>query len=243
MLGIKSVLKTTAIDDTVDKIKAIILSGKYHIGDKIPTEKELCESLGVGRSTVREALSMLKAMGFIVVRHGRGAFVERDSEESPETIAKWFSMKEHELNDFFEVRCSIEILNIKYAILRRTNEDIEQLELMHNRFENATLRGDVTKMASLDEAFHMKIAGITNNSLLIEFNKQIAETLRPYRLKSFASPAAAFNAVIPHRQIMQALKDQDMEKGIEAIKHHIDLSLQDISLIASSISSPSKAEA
>jgi GntR family transcriptional repressor for pyruvate dehydrogenase complex len=232
--------KVSVIDSTVEKIKQLIISGQYGVGDKLPTEKEFCEKFNVGRSTVREALSMLKAMGMVSTSHGKGAFVERDREESPETIAQWFMMKEQELNDFMEVRCSIEILNIKYTILRCTSDKIQELELIHNRFENAIMRGDTTKMATLDEAFHLTIANMTNNSLLINFNKHIADTLRPYRLRSFASPSTAYNAVLPHQQIIQAIKEKDIEKGVEAIKNHIDISLKDISFMISNLSNQAK---
>ena len=225
--------KITAIESTANKLKELILSGTYNIGDKLPTEKEFCEDFNVGRSTIREALGMLKAMGLISIQHGKGTFVERNHEDSSENIVQWFIKNEHELNDFMEVRCSIEILNIKYAVLRRSDEDVRQLELTHNRFENAIMRNDITKMATLDEAFHLEIAKMTRNSLLIDFNNHIAKTLRPYRLRSFALQSTAYNAVLPHRHILQAIKDQELEKGIEFMKEHIDISLQDISYIIS----------
>lgn len=231
-------IKLSVIDSTVEKIKKMILSGEYRIGDKLPTEKELCEGLDVGRSTVREALSMLKAMGLIKTSRGKGAFIEKIHEDNPESIAQWFIMNENELNDFMEVRCSIEVLNIKYAILRRTEEEIRELELIHNRFENAIMRGDVTKMATLDEAFHIIIANMTHNSLLIDFSSHIAEKLRPYRLRSFASSSTAYNAVLPHQDIIKAIKSKDIEGGEKSIRQHIDTSLRDISYIVNSHSQP-----
>lgn len=224
----KQISKMSIIDSTVSRIKEMILSGQYHVGDKLPPEKTLCAELNVGRSTLREALSMLKAMGYVETLHGRGTFVECEREEDTETIAEWFAIQEPQLNDFFEVRCAIEILNIKYAILRRDEKDVEQLEILHNRFENAALRGDSIKMSILDENFHMAIAEMTRNTLLIAFNKKIASELRPYRSKSFMMSDSATNALIPHQEIIKAIKERKMDEGIEAMKNHIDISLRDI---------------
>lgn len=223
--------KLSVIESSVEKLKKIIGSGEYRVGDKLPTEKELCEKLNVGRSTVREALSMLKAMGLISTCRGKGAFIEKLHEDGPESIAEWFIKNESELNDFIEVRCHIEVLSIKYAILRRKEEEVRELELIHNRFENAIMRGDVTKMAALDEAFHVMIGKMTHNSLLIDFSNHIAERLRPYRLRSFASPSTAYNAVLPHQEIINAIKTKNIPEGEYSVRKHIDISLKDIGYI------------
>ncbi len=221
--------KESTIDGIVAKIKKMIFSEQYHVGDKLPTEKTLCAELEVGRSTLREALKMLTAMGYVETLHGKGTFVKCEKEENISSVEEWFAIQESQLNDYFEVRCAIEVLNIKYAIFRRNEKDIEQLETIHNRFENASMRGDAVKMAIWDENFHMAIAEMTRNNLLIVFNKRIAADLRPYRSKTFLIPGNVTNALVPHQEIIKAIKERNLELGIEAVKKHIDISLRDIS--------------
>jgi len=75
------------------------------VGDKLPTEKELCQSLQVGRSTVREAFRMLQATGHVEMIPGKGAHVAQLSATS---VRGWFEERETDLGDYMEVRLAIE---------------------------------------------------------------------------------------------------------------------------------------
>ena len=224
--------ETNAIDNVVNELKKRIIRGDYAIGEKLPTEKELCETFHISRSTLREAIGMIRAVGYIETRHGSGSYVIATSVENRENIEQWFALKKSQLNDFFEVRCSVEVMNIKYAILRRTQEDIDRIKVIHNAFENATMRNDAVKMATLDEKFHLELAKMSKNPLLIEFNHMIANYLRPYRMKSFGVSENAVHALIPHSKIIKALQEQDLPGGIQAVQEHVDISLADIAMAA-----------
>lgn len=171
------------IDNVAGELIQRIKDGVYSIGDKLPTEKELCQMFEVSRSTLREAISIVRAKGYIETRHGSGSYVIATNVETKESVEEWFALRKSQLNDFFEVRCTVEVMNIRYAIMRRTDEDIERIKQIHNAFENAIMRGDAEKMSVLDEKFHMELARVSGNSLLIEMNRIIAKALRPYRQK------------------------------------------------------------
>lgn len=225
----------STIDMVVNGLIKVITNGEYSIGDRLPTESKLCAQFNVSRSTLREAISVVRALGYIETRHGSGSYIIATSIETRETVEQWFAIKKPELNDFFEVRCNIEVMNIRYAIMRRSDEDIERIKSIHNSFENAIMRGDAVKMAVFDERFHMELARISGNSLLIEINRLIANALKPYRRKSFAVEENAVHALFPHKNIINALENQDVAAGVKAMQEHIDVSLTDIEIVANKV--------
>jgi GntR family transcriptional repressor for pyruvate dehydrogenase complex len=224
----RSINRLSITDQAVQQIKSEILSGAYKIGDRIPTEKELCQQLSIGRSTVREALRMLKALGFIEVKQGKGAFIIKISEDSDEKIRDWFSKNKIELIDFIQVRMSLEPLAVRLAVERASDEQISNMEKILKLFENATDSSNALDLALLDETFHTAIAEASGNNLLIMLNQTIVEFFREYRVRSFAVRKNIKNALEPHRRIMQAIKKRNAEEAAQAMLEHLKLSMIDI---------------
>lgn len=224
----RSINRLTMTDQAVQQIKSDILSGKYQVGDRLQTEKDLCEQLGIGRSTVREALRMLKALGFIEIKQGKGAFLIKVSEDSDEKIRDWFSKKKIELIDFIQVRMSLEPLAVRLVIERGDEAQIENMAKILELFENATDSGNALDLALLDEAFHTAIAEASGNNLLVMLNQKIAESFREYRVRSFSVKKNIKNALEPHRNIMRAIMARKADDAAQAMLDHLKLSLIDI---------------
>ncbi|WHH58034.1 FadR/GntR family transcriptional regulator [Petroclostridium sp. X23] len=227
----KAIEKISITDLVVHNIKDLILSGKYKVGDKLPTEKQICTELNVGRSTVREAFRVLQAIGLIQMIKGRGAFVAKTKEDDPDNIVNWFVQHKVKLTDFIEVRMAIEPLAIKLCIERASQDEIKEIEEVYNAFEEAFQNYDSVKLALNDEAFHNTIIEMTHNQLLIMINKNIVEAFREYRNRSFSVSEIARNALVPHKSIVDAIKARDVDKGVNEMIHHLNISLQDISKV------------
>ncbi len=223
--------KVSITDLVVSNLKELITSGEIPVDAKLPTEKEISEQLKVGRSTVREAFRVLQAMGFVSMKPGRGAFVAKTKEDDQDSIAHWFVEHELQLNDFMEVRMAIETLAVKLAVDRITEKEIKMLELLHTDFSKAMQENDYEKMALIDEAFHGTIAEATHNLLLITINKKVSGAFKAYRMKSFSVKGNAINALIPHRDIIQALKEKNVKRAVEAMTEHINISLGDVARV------------
>lgn len=216
------------IDVVSESIINSIKKGEYPVGGKLPTETKMCEIYQVSRSTLREAISVVRTLGYIETRQGRGSIVISNMPVNKEQVEEWFALKRSELNDFFAVRSMVEEMNVKYAVMRVTDEGLASIKKIHNAFENAILRSDGAKMAILDEKFHMELAKITQNTLLMEINKMISKALRPYRKKSFSLSENTLHALVPHKKIIQALETGDIIAGVKAMQEHMDISLEDI---------------
>lgn len=227
-----SIQRVSITDKVIQNLKELITSGKLAVGDKMPTEQSICSMLNVSRSTVREALRVLQAMGFIEIKPGKGAFVARTSENVDSDIIQWFAKNEIRYMDFIEVRMAIEPLTVKLAIQRATDKEILELEKIHSEFEKAIEEKDVLKLLMIDEAFHSHIAACTKNKLLIDISNKILRAFTEYRSRSFAYAEIYANALEPHRKILQAVKERNIVNATSAMIEHINITLEDMTRVA-----------
>lgn len=225
----KPLERVSRTEKIVNSLKEYIVSGEFKIGDKFLTEMEICKQLNVGRSTVREALRVLQTMGYIELRPGRGAFVLKTREDEIGNIVNWFTEHGVEIMDFMEVRMSIEILAVKLAAERRTEEHLKEIEELYSEFEwEIKGKKDAVKLALLDEVFHNSIARASNNKLLISISEKIARAFGDYRRMAFSVTENAIHALEPHKEIMEGIKERDVKKAENAMIRHLEISLEDI---------------
>jgi GntR family transcriptional repressor for pyruvate dehydrogenase complex len=215
-------------DQVAKQLQSLITSGEFKVGDKLPTENELCAQFGVGRSTVREALRVLVAMGMVRILPGKGAFVAKNEDNSFDAIKYWFTEKHAELSELIEVRMAIEPLAIRLAIQRASDESIRQIQEIHSAFKAAALKQDHIELAILDESFHNAIIYASGNSLLIKIGKLIADAMKEFRARSFAVHENISHATIPHERIVEAILKKDEKAGVEAMMNHLALSKEDM---------------
>lgn len=227
-MDIGAVKRKSVVDQVVDILKEFIMSGEVKAGDKLPTEMELCEKLSVGRGTVREAIRILQAIGFVEIQSGRGAFVARTTEPAPEDLMMWFRENEVELIDVLEVRTAIEPLAVQLAIRHSSAAELEELREIHAHTLEAVNQNDVHSIATCDELFHTFIVKCSRNKLLISINKQISEYLTNFRHKTFYIPSNAKNLIVPHTNILQAFIDKDPQRGQEYMLEHLQWVKQDL---------------
>lgn len=224
----KSVKRVPVVQQVVNSIKEYLFSGEVAVGDKLPVEKEFCEQLGVGRGTVREAFRMLEATGYVELRPGRGAFAARTSEVELDDIFQWFSEHEVETMDFLEVRMAVEPLSVRLAIGRCSDEDVAQLEAIHQKFVRAVEENDVSNIVIYDEKFHSAIVGFSRNRLLISISHQVEAHVKEFRSRTFYIPQNAQNAIEPHERILDAFRSRDAAAGERSMQAHLDRIAEDM---------------
>ena len=224
----RSIERVSVIDQVVEQLQSAVIDGTFAVGDKLPTEQEFCERLNVGRSTVREALRVLQAIGLIELRPGRGAFVADSRVQDERAIALWFAQNRPTLSDVMELREAIEPLSVKLAALRRKARELSRIREIHEQFVIAAGEQNVPKLALLDEEFHTAIAESTGNSLIVRMNRLIANELREYRVRALATPDRIAHALHPHGEILKAIERQDAASAVSSMIEHLELSIDDI---------------
>ncbi|MEX2444840.1 MAG: FadR/GntR family transcriptional regulator [Alkalispirochaeta sp.] len=230
--GSDRITRISVTDEIARRIREMIESGAYSVGDKLPTEMELRDQFGVGRSSVREALRILQAYGLVELRPGTGAFVASVSERSEESIRTWFIEKETELDEMMEVRMAVEPLAVRLAIEKASDAELQEIVAIHEKFTKAVENADPLELATLDEAFHTAIISASHNSLLIKINRLLVEAFREYRTKAFGIPENIVDALGPHETIVAGLQEKNRAKGEKGMQEHLRVSLEDIGKVA-----------
>jgi GntR family transcriptional repressor for pyruvate dehydrogenase complex len=197
-------------------------------GDKVPTEKELIEMFGVGRSTVREALRMLQAKGVVEFLQGKGAFVAEKNEDPQVSAKNWFKELGAKVADFMEMRIAVEPISARLAIQRASAGEVAKIAEAHNLYIQSIEAADPLKLASYDESFHMEIARATHNELFINIQIAIKECFFETRVKSFTIKERVTGAVIPHQKILDAFYIKDAEAGYQAMLEHLTQAFKDV---------------
>jgi GntR family transcriptional repressor for pyruvate dehydrogenase complex len=206
------------------RIKEMICVGELPPGSKLPTVVELANHFGVGRSTVREALSALKAFGWIEIRQGSGSYVERDLPELMTGDAGNLFLQAKSIKELLEVRNIAETGSASLASVNRTEEDLHGLRRILSAMENHL--ADETASERLDVEFHLQIAKATHNSLIVQMMESLSQRMHESmkesrRLWFYAEHATAERLLQEHRDIFTAILDQDEAKANAAMRSHI----------------------
>jgi len=226
-MAMKPMERVSATDYVVNNLIDYISSGKVRTGDKLLSEKEICNLLSVSRSTVREALRVLQAMGYVNIILGRGAFVTKVTVQPSENI-HWIEENRENLDDVMLVRYRLEILAVELAADRATEDDLKALDIAHQSFVDAYRKKDAPRMTTSDELFHNLIFSASHNKPLVALYKEIKSFILPFRGKSFTIEQIRSNAMEPHTRILEALKTHNKPAAIQAMSDHMNITLKDL---------------
>ena len=230
----KEIHRISITDAVVDSLKELIESGKYSIGEKLPTESRLCDMLKVSRTTVREAMRVIQALGYVNLLPGKGAFV---ASYTPVTNSdNWYNVEDAKFNDFMEVRMAIETLSVRLSVERSSPKQVQELEQIHKFFLDANKSKDLVRLIMLDELFHTKIISFTKNQLLININKQLLESFRKYRGDSFMNNEVYANAVEPHARILFCFQTKNALLAVQEMRKHLEITSKDMKTIHQHVS-------
>ena len=215
--------KLSATDTAIKVLETRIVEGQYRPGEKLPTESELSKDLSVGRSTVREAVRFLQAIGYVEMRAGKGTFVRTATPVSDSGI-KWLMESKVQLTDFLEIRRVLEPFAAKQAAKRMTDAEILELKGTFDQLTEAFYAHDLTALTYYDEQFHLKIILGTGNALLIRLYKETTQLMREYFRHSNQQTEAYADALEPHRRIWDAIAARDSDLAEFEMLSHVMLS-------------------
>lgn len=225
----KEIYRISITDAVVDNLKEMIESGQYKIDTKLPTECSLCDELKVSRTSVREAMRVLQALGYVDLRPGKGAFV---ADYTKRVASKnWYEVEDAKFYDFMEVRLAIEALAVRLSVEKATPKQIKELDAIHESFLEASAAADLVRLIMLDELFHTKIVSYACNQLLININKQLLDSFCVYRGDSFTNNEVYINAVEPHSRILECFHEKNASRAVREIRLHLEITTADMEKI------------
>lgn len=204
-------------DRVVHEIIHMIETGILKPGDKLPTETVFAEELGVSRGILREALTILQSQGYISRKPKDGTYIRSLPEKNAvnESIIAMF--KKATYRDLLEMRESLEQKAVELAIERAEDEEILEIEQMLSKTGLTEERSSL-----LDQDFHLRLAELSKNVLLINFINLYYDLIHEIAESSFKSVKRREEVIDEHVRIIRAIRERDVEKAKAAIVHHLD---------------------
>ena len=201
---------------------------------RLPSERDLVAALGVNRSTLRERMAILEAMGFLNRSQGSGTYLAMPKSQLLQlTFEMALKMKYTSIEQIEATREAIEIGMAKSAAENATDEDIKAIEYFLNRLLETT---DREYGRELDHAFHMHIGAATHNPVMImvldSFSSSLRKVLQVRRHIMAITPKGLERTNQTHIAIFEAIRDHDPERATKAMEQHFSV-WQEIATISS----------
>jgi GntR family transcriptional repressor for pyruvate dehydrogenase complex len=198
---------------------------KLVIGSKLPTEREMCESFGVSRTALREALRRLSARGLITIQKGSGMYVsEIHIEDAIKTLDLYYDLKfdQNLLSQIIEVRYIFEPEIAMLAAANRSEKELEELASNIIEFE-ACDPDNTQKEADLDNRFHLTITKATLNPILQITMEPIYSLLPRMRNYIYGNiEGEREHTLKSHRELLEAIRKREGESARLIMKDHLE---------------------
>ena len=211
----------------VRQIEQLILRGILRPGERLPSERELAERLGVSRPSLREAIAHLQESGLLSARPGAGVYVADvlGSAFAPALVAL-FSRHDEAVFDYLSFRRDMEALAAERAAKFASDTDLAVVQAIFDKMEEAHKKRNPEEEAQLDAQFHMAIIEASHNVVMLHMMRSMYDLLRggvfynrQVMFKQRTSRAALLDQ---HREINAALQARDPEAARTAIETHLD---------------------
>jgi len=212
-------------EEIVNQIKQLISKGELKPGDRIPSERELATMLGVSRPSVREAIMVLEAMGFVESRQGGGTYVKALTEGSiMNPLAKLVEMRDPELlRSLAEVRMGLESWSAYLAAQRATDADITEMRRIFKIMKKEAAKGGWSP--DVDAEFHYAITAASHNSLqmhvLDSIHSLFHATIQVALMEFYQQEGHLQLLLGHHHDIMEAIAAHDPELARRKMVEHL----------------------
>ncbi|MFC3293608.1 FadR/GntR family transcriptional regulator [Modicisalibacter luteus] len=195
----------------LERIKTALIRGELRPGDYLPSETELTQSLGIGKSSVREAIKMLQAIGIVEVRRGQGTIIRREpGDPLVDPMAFGMILARGMTRDVLEFRRMFEPAYTLQAMSNATPEDHARIQQTIDDMEAAIAHGEQT--SHHDVAFHRAILHATHNPMTIRVGETLLQLIEAALETSMQTlPEVALK---DHKNIYKAFKAGDA-KGVQ----------------------------
>ena len=199
-----------------------ILSGELKLNDKIPTEREVAEKLGVSRNSVREVMHMLEITGLIECMQGSGNYVRCDPMAYMlKSVNMVMALMKIDYAEIFHIRTGYEYAAVRLAIDTAAPEELEDLHQILLKMDQPM---SSKESAKLDVEFHHKLVGASHNRILILYNSMLDrlmdQFIENFRTRILMNKMRAELQRRSHWGIYNALAEKDLEAAMKSFDKH-----------------------
>jgi GntR family transcriptional regulator, transcriptional repressor for pyruvate dehydrogenase complex len=213
-------------EDLGERLSQVVRESGMASGDRFPAERELSRLLAVSRTSVRQALVVLQAQGFVEIRHGEGIYLRR-VRGFGESLPKLLERRRR-LPEVLEAREALEVKLAALAATRRTRSDLSAMRAALKTMEAEIATGKLGLEG--DAAFHHAIAVAARNSVLVRLIDEMAEAIEETRVESLSEPGRPPRSLAAHRRIIAGIESGIPEKAAQAMRAHLQV-VADVALL------------
>jgi DNA-binding FadR family transcriptional regulator len=220
---LRTIKRTQRSEEIRRQIEAAIMNGDFAPGERLPSERELVETFGVSRVSVREAIRSLEALGFLRVYQGRGAFVSDRRSGLGEPMARWLDLHRGEVLELLGVRGALDEHAAQLAAEAVDPAREESIVATHRAFAEAAEADDVSAadLVPLDIDFHLAIAEASGSRLLYDLLSDLHSYLAESRYLALVPPGRPRQSAAEHALIVEAIQAHDAAMARLATNRHI----------------------
>jgi GntR family transcriptional regulator, transcriptional repressor for pyruvate dehydrogenase complex len=218
--GFESIRRNKVYEEVARQLERMILK-KLHPGDKLPSERELAESLGVSRSSIRDAIRSLELVGLVEPRQGSGTVVREISADTVmNPLTNVLRHKVELVMELIDFRKMLEPPLAGRAATHASEEELDEMEDILHRQETKFRAGELA--IEEDSEFHYAIAMASGNSVVLKILDFVMDLLRETRERSLQTEGRPHKSLAGHRKILAAIKRRDPEAAKAAMRRHIE---------------------
>ena len=210
----------------VRQIEQLILRGILRPGERLPSERELSERLGVSRPSLREAISELQERGLLTTRAGAGIYVADvlGSAFSPALI-RLFAAHDQAVMDYISFRRDLEGVAAARAAEAGTETDLKGIDTLFRKMEVAHNKRNPADEAELDAQFHLAIIEASHNVIMLHMMRSMFDLLKEgvfYNRQIMFKQRNTRDILLEHHRAMnEAIQARDPEAAREAVNLHL----------------------
>ncbi|PAV29596.1 GntR family transcriptional regulator [Virgibacillus profundi] len=220
----KSIRAKKVYEEVADSLLEMLKTGVLKQGDKLDSVDRMAVHFNVSRSTIREALSGLRAKGIVETRQGEGTYITKfDPSTFSIPIETGLLMNQEDIKELNEVRKILEVGAARSATIHHQLEDLKPMEEALLAMEQANGEGMIGEQADLD--FHMAVADATHNQMLINLVRSVSDTMvmsmRETRRLLWQSEEGMTSLLREHQLIFEAIKSRQMDLADKNMLSHL----------------------
>lgn len=213
-------VRTTLTTSVFEQLISYVIHNKWNAGERVPPERELCQQLGIARTSLREVLKAMELIGMLESRTGDGTFVCSRTEFLSRPLLWALTGTDHaELHDIMEARLLLELNLAGLAAERARREDLEKIEATLHAMKERIATGD--SIVDCDIDFHLAIAEAAHNEILSNAVQLLRNLLRQWISLTYLSKEARLKVLRAHKEIYSAIEARDGEKARKALQEHL----------------------
>jgi GntR family transcriptional repressor for pyruvate dehydrogenase complex len=215
-----SIGAASAVAEVTRRLLGYFSSDAVQPGDRLPPERQLALTLGVGRSAVREALAALEILGVVNVRPGSGTYLRgRASELLPQTLSWGLLINTPQTEELIGVRHGLEVQVARLAAELATQEQIDEMQL-HLQTMEASIT-DYETFVAADMRFHQVVALASRNSVLADLLQTVRSLIRVWVDRAMHDEPHALRAIKDHRELFEAITARDADRAAAIMNLHM----------------------